>query len=142
MNDRFSDQRSNSSAPEALVVAITETPLVGETVATALDEVAVVARFPPELPGLEGLVGHIAPDALVVDSDEKADQLAGAADSLSIPLVHISLVAQQVRVLRDGRWSSFSSCGTSPDTLRNVLVGVIYGTSILRRSRLREPVPR
>ena len=143
MNERFANGLFGTSAPEALVVAITATPLLSETIAEALDGVAVVGRFPPDLEGLEGLVDHIRPDGLIVDRDDTADQLAEAAAKLSIPLVHISLLSQQLRVLRGGNWSNFSSYGTSPDALRNVLVGAIYGSSILRRSRLREEtVPR
>jgi hypothetical protein len=140
MTDRLSDRSFRSPAPEALVVVITATPLVSETVSAALEDIAVVGRLPLELPGLEDVVSHIGPDALVVDGDDEAQQLAAAADTLSIPLVHISLGPQQLRVLRGGSWSDFSSYGTSPDLLRNLLIGAIYGTSIRRHSRMREPV--
>jgi hypothetical protein len=142
MNGRVDDRLFSSSASRALAIAITATPLLSETVADALDGVAVVARFPSDLAGLGGLVEHVRPDALIVDGDDTAEQLAGVAIELSIPLVQITLVSQQLRVLRNGSWTGFSPYGTSQYALRNTLIGAMYSASHLPRKHLREPVPQ
>jgi hypothetical protein len=131
-----------TSGTEAVVLAVTATPLLTQSLAAALEGVAVLRRFPAGIADLDGLVRHIRPDALVVDCDEEAGELTAVAGELSLPLVHVSLQTQQLRVFRDQTWSAFPSWGTSPNAIRNVLLGEIYGASVRRRERLDERDPR
>lgn len=131
MTGRVDVSRLTSTA-ETVVVAFTATPLLNETLAAALEGVAVLGRFPAGIADIDGLIRHIGPDALVVDCDDKAAELSDVADKLSIPLVHVSLQTQQLRVFREQHWNVFPSPGTSPNAIRNVLLGEIYGASVRR----------
>lgn len=127
-----------SAAPPApVVLAVTATPLLNETLAAALDGVAVLRHIPAGIADLAGLVRHIDPDALMVD-DEGATDLAVVAAELSLPLVHVSLRTRELRVLRHGGWRAFPSWGASPNAIRNVLIGEIYGSDARRRERAGE----
>jgi hypothetical protein len=112
-----------------VVLAVTETPLLNETLKAALDGIAVLRRLPAGLSDLDDLVRHIAPDAIVVDSDEGATSLAPAAATCAAPLVHISLKTRELRVFRESGWRAFPSWETSPNSIRNVLIGAIYASA-------------
>ncbi len=131
MTRRFDQHTLGPGAP--VVLAVTETPLLNETLKTALDGIALLRRLPAGLVGLDDLVRHIAPDAIVVDSEEGATGLAPAATACTLPLVHISLKTRELRVLRESEWRAFPSWETSPNSIRNVLIGVIYAPPTGRR---------
>lgn len=116
-----------------VVLAVTETPLLNETLKAALDGIAVLRRLPAGLSDLDDLVRHIAPDAVVVDTEEGATSLAPAAAACAVPLVHVSLKTRELRVLREREWRAFPSWETSPNSIRNVLIGVIYAPTTGRR---------
>ena len=121
-------------APGApVVLAVTATPLLNATLEAALEGVAVLRRLPAGLSDLRDLVRHIAPDAVVVDSEESATSLATAAAEWAVPLVHVSLKTRELRVLRDSEWRAFPSAETSPNSIRNILIGEIYGAASRRR---------
>jgi hypothetical protein len=121
------------TATEPVVLAVTVTPLLNQTLAIALKGVAVLGHIPAGITDLAGLIRHIRPDALIVDSDDRAHELAPAAAECSMPLVHVSLQTQELRVFRNERWTSCPSWGTSPNTIRNVVIGEIYASSVRRR---------
>ena len=50
-----------------------------------------------------------------------------------MPLVHVSLKTRELRVLRESEWRAFPSWETSPNSIRNVLIGVIYAAATGRR---------
>jgi hypothetical protein len=116
-----------------VVLAVTETPLLTETLKGALDGIAVLRLLPAGLSDLDDLVRHIAPDAVVVDTEEAATCLAPAAAECAAPLVHISLKTRELRVFRESEWRAFPSWETSPNSIRNVLIGVIYASTTARR---------
>lgn len=116
-----------------VVLAVTGTPLLNETLEAALSGIAVLRRLPAGLSDLNDLVRHIAPDAVVVDSDEDANNLATTAAQCAVPLLHVSLKSRGLRVLRDGGWRAFPSCETSPNSIRNILIGEIFGAATRRR---------
>jgi hypothetical protein len=97
---------------------------------------------PSGLADVGGLARHIRPDALVVDCDDEAAELTAVADEFSLLLVHVSLQTRQLRVFRDQNWSASPSWGISPNGIRNVLLGEIYGASVRRRERLGERDPQ
>jgi hypothetical protein len=115
-----------------VVLAVTRTPLLNETLEAALDGIAVLRRLPAGLSDLDDLLRHIGPDAVVVDSEEGAAGLAAAAGECAIPLVHISLETRELRVLRDRGWHAFPAWETSPNSIRNVLIGEMYGAATRR----------
>jgi hypothetical protein len=116
-----------------VILAVTGTPLLNEALEAALDGIAVLRRLPAGISDLDALTRHIGPDAIVVDSDDAADKLAAVAAADSVPLVHVALKTREVRVLGDDGWHAFPSSETSPNAIRNVLIGEIFGTSIRRR---------
>jgi hypothetical protein len=123
---------------EPVIVAVTSVPLLNESMAAALDGIAVLSRFPSEVSDLAGLVRHIAPNALVGDSSDNIAELASIGEALSIPVVHVSLETQELRVLHDRNWTAFPAVGMSPLTIRNVLMGAIYGASVRKRENHQE----
>jgi hypothetical protein len=125
---------ASTAAPGApVILAVTGTPLLNEALETALDGIAVLRCLPVGISDLDALIPHIGPDALVVDSDDTANKLAAVAAAYSVPLVHVSLKTRELRVLGDAGWRAFLSSETSPNAIRNVLIGEIFGSSIRRR---------
>jgi hypothetical protein len=120
-----------------LVLALTVTPLLTELLHDLLDEIAQLRDFPPGSPDLDGLVRHTMPDALIIDSDQDASELAAVADELSVPLVQISLPSHEARVFRDGGWNPLALPIESPMTIRNLLLGELFHAS----ANGRDPLP-
>ncbi len=112
----------------AVVLVVTEYPLLAEGLAQLLEGVAVVRRFPAGTLDLAGVVRHTMPDALVTDSGEDEAELCLTAEELSIPLVRILPSPAEVRVFRDGRWGEdVTPIDSATTTIRNVLLGELYG---------------
>lgn len=109
-----------------LVLALTATPLLTDLLRDLLETVAVVRYFPAGSVGLDGLVRHTRPDALVIDSDQDALELFAVADELSVPVVQILLPSHEIRVFRDGNRDPAPHTIESPTTIRNLLIGVLF----------------
>jgi hypothetical protein len=69
----------------------------------------------------------LRPDAIVVDTPESAAGAESYARESHVPLVHVLFREEKLRVLADGSWSALEEDGASPEAIRNVLVGGIYG---------------
>jgi hypothetical protein len=100
-------------------------PLLCEALAAALENIAEVQAFPAHRGDTAGLLRWIRPDAVVVDDEDEAAQARGWAKRHGLPLVHVSLRDQKLRVLRNGDWEE--SPGATAESIRNVLAGSIYG---------------
>lgn len=111
---------------EPLVAVVCRVPLLYEALTAALDGVANVRRFPAGGGDTVGLLRALRPDAVIVDSEEEADEAAAFARESSSPLVHVSLHERTLRTLRDGRWHQAEEDAT-PEAIRNAIVGGIFG---------------
>jgi hypothetical protein len=109
-----------------LVAVICQVPLLEEALRAAVGDVTTVRRFPPGR-GTIGLLGLLRPDGIVVDSDEEAENAAPFAREGGLPLLHVSLADRTVRVLCDGEWNEPEELTASPETVRNIIVGGIFG---------------
>jgi hypothetical protein len=74
-----------------------------------------------------GLLAWLRPDGVVVDSDEDAAAAAPFALERDLPLVHVVLAQRKLRVLRDGGWEEPEGATASPEAVRNIIVGAIFG---------------
>jgi hypothetical protein len=110
---------------EPLVAVVCRVPLLYEALTAALDGIASVRRFPAG-GGTSGLLRALRPDAVIVDSQEEADEAAVFARESSAPLVHVSLRDRTVRTLQDGRWEQADG-DASPEAIRNIIAGSLYG---------------
>jgi len=118
--------RWTATEPRPLVLALTGTPLLTGLLRDLLGESAVVRCFPAASPDLQGLVRDTRPDAIVVDSEETALELAEVTAELRAPLVEIRLRSRELRVLRHGEWDAGPRPLASPTTIRNALLGELF----------------
>jgi hypothetical protein len=112
---------------EPLVAVLSAVPILGEALTAVLESIAEVRRFPAHRGDTAGLLQWLRPDAVVVDSDEEAEAAAGFARETGAPLVHISLASRAVRVWRDGGWEEAPTGADSSETIRNAVVGGLFG---------------
>jgi hypothetical protein len=111
--------------PQPRVAVVYSVPLLCEALACAMENIAEVQAFPAHRGDTVGLLRSVQPDAVVVDDATEADGARAWAKRHKLPLVHVSLQEQKVRVLRDGDWEE--TTGTSAESIRNLLAGAIYG---------------
>jgi hypothetical protein len=101
--------------------------MVFEALRDALESIASVRVFPAD-DGIAGLLRSVSPDAVIVDNDEEARRAEPVARELGIALVHLGLHERYVRVFRDGGWhAADQGDGLSPETVRNIVAGGLYG---------------
>ena len=112
---------------EPLVAVLSAVPILGEALTAALESIAEVRRFPAHRGDTVGLLRWLRPDAVVVDSEEEAEAAADFARETGSPLVHISLASRVVRIWREGRWEEAPPGGDSSETVRNAVVGGLFG---------------
>jgi hypothetical protein len=110
-----------------LVAAVCTVPLLCEALSTAMDGIAEVQSFPAGREGSAGLLRFLEPDAVVVDTREEAKHAEAYARESGAPLVHVLLAQQKLRLLRAGKWREPPVDDASPESIRNVLVGALYG---------------
>ena len=110
---------------QPLVALLYSAPLLHEALVPTLDSIADVEAFPAGRGDVPGLLRSVKPDAIVVDDANEADQARAWAKQHQVPLVHISLHNQTIRLLRNGHWEE--TAGTGTETIRNVLAGSLYG---------------
>jgi hypothetical protein len=102
-----------------LILAISESPLLVEALAHDLAGTAVVCGFPAGREDPRGLVAHVAPDAVLVDRPQEAEEL----EPLDLPLVHVLVEGRSVRARRDDGWHEYPTPDASTASIRNVLLG-------------------
>jgi hypothetical protein len=117
-----------NTSEQPLVAVICAVPLVFEGLREALGQVARVQFFPAAR-GTAGLLRWVRPDAVVVDDEAEAEGVSIFAAELDLPLVHVSVREQQVRIYSKGVWLSATngSNDPTPETVRDVLAGSLYG---------------
>jgi hypothetical protein len=121
-----------TSAPAArhderpLVAVICHVPLLEEALEAAVGDVLTVRSFPPDR-DTSGLLGWLRPDGIVVDSEQEAANALPFASEWNIPLLHVSLAARTLRVLNNGVWEQPQGTALGPETVRNIMVGGIFG---------------
>ena len=117
----------NGSRTEPVVAAVCAVPILTEALRTILDGIAEVRTFPARGGDTVGLLRSLAPDAIVVDTEDEAQAAAPFARDAELTLVHVLLRERKLRVLSGEEWQEFED-GASPEEIRNVLVGALYGS--------------
>ena len=109
-----------------LVAVISAVPLLTEAIRASLD-FADVQAFAADNGDAAGLLRWLKPDAAIVDSDEAAREAARFAVDADLPLLHISVRDEGLRLLRNGAWENISNGdGPTPEEVRNVIAGVLF----------------
>jgi hypothetical protein len=117
---------------EPLVAVVCAVPLLGEAMLAALEGLADVKVIPARQPELGGLLKSLQPDAIVVDDEEEAAVAATYARFARVPVIQIDLRAGRLRLLQDGNWITPEEHDASPETVRNLVAGGIYGRRVPR----------
>lgn len=112
---------------EPLVAVVCAVPILGEALSAALAGLAECKIIPARQPELGGLLKSLQPDAIVVDDEHEAAVAATYARFARTPVINVSLREQRLTRLDDGRWEEPDEHDISPETIRNVVAGGIYG---------------
>ena len=110
-----------------LVAAVCSVPLLGEALSGALYGLAECKIIPARQPELGGLLKSLQPDAIVVDDEDEAAVAAAYARFARVPVIRVSLRQGRVQLLQDGGWVAPEQHDASPETIRNLVAGGIYG---------------
>ena len=114
-----------------LIAVICTVPLLEEAMLAAVGDVTTVRSFPAGR-DTTGLLSWLRPDGIVVDSDEEAENALPFARERDITLLHVSFTRRKLRVLRDGEWEELEELTAAPETVRNIIVGGIFGAGRAR----------
>ena len=110
-----------------VVAVFYRVPLVAEALTGAFEGMAEVRAFPANDGDTAGVLRWLRPDAVVVDDEGAAESaIPHVADEGGL-LVHVSVFDGVVRVYKNG-WEVADADGSSPDSIRNLVIG-----SLLRR---------
>jgi hypothetical protein len=115
-----------------LIALVCDVPLIAEAISSALEEIAEVRVFPGGRGDTDGLLRSLGPDGVVVDSPREAAAAVEFARERGIPLVEVSLVDQTMRVLGPDGWDDDGAQAATPEGIRNLLVGRIFGREAVR----------
>ena len=108
------------------VAVVCAVPLLGEAMEFALD-FAQVRSFSATGGDINGLLGWLRPDALIVDSAAGAEEALEFAREHELPVLHVSVQAHGLRLFRSGAWEDVGNgLGPEPEMIRNVLAGVLF----------------
>jgi hypothetical protein len=110
-----------------LVAVVCAVPLLSEALSAILDSIAEVRSFPARCGDTIGLLRSLEPDAIVVDTEEEAENAAPFARESGLALIHVLLRERKLRVLRGELWEERDNGGASPEAIRNILIGGLYG---------------
>ena len=127
MSRQSESSRVSGETPPPVVLVVAGHPLLAEGLAELLEGAAAVQRFPVGTIDLAGLVRHTEPDALVTDNREHEAELCLSAQELSIPLVRILPSPAELRVFRDGWAEDAIPIDSETTTIRNIILGELYG---------------
>jgi hypothetical protein len=109
-----------------LVAVVCSVPLLAEAVSSAL-EFAEVRTFSGDHGDTTGLLRWLRPDAVIVDSDRDAHEAAAFALERDLPVVHLSVRDQRLRVFHGGDWTVVDSGeDPTPGVIRNVVAGMLF----------------
>jgi hypothetical protein len=109
-----------------LVAVVCVVPLLGEAMESALD-FAEVRSFSASGGDIAGLLRWMRPDALIVDTDDDAEQAAVFARDHELPVLHVSVQERALRLHRHGAWEIIESAeGATPTVIRNVIAGALF----------------
>ena len=111
-----------------LVAVVCAVPILAEALSAILEGIAEVRSFPARCGDTAGLLRSLNPDAIVVDTADEAEAAAPVANESGLALVHVLLRERKLRVLGAGGWEERDNGGASPEAIRNILVGAIYGS--------------
>jgi hypothetical protein len=115
---------ANEERPLVAVVCVV--PLLGEAMESALD-FAEVRSFSASGGDIAGLLRWIRPDALIVDSEEDAEEAAAFARDHELPVLHVSVQKHALRLHRHGAWEIIESGEqATPTVIRNVVAGALF----------------
>jgi hypothetical protein len=111
-----------------VVAVLCRVPIVAEALAGAFEGMAEVRIFPSNGGNTAGVLRWLRPDAVVVDDEHAAASAAPYAVTEGGLLVHVSVQDGAVRVFTGEGWEIADVDGSSPDAIRNLVIG-----SLLRR---------
>ena len=108
-----------------LVAVVCSVPLVGEAVRSAL-EFAEVRTFTGQRDTI-GLLHWLKPDVVIVDSDADAREASAYALDHDLPVLHICVREDSLRLFRHGEWKQVGNGdGQTPEAVRNVVAGTLF----------------
>jgi hypothetical protein len=110
-----------------LVVAVCSVPLLGEALEGALDGLAECKVIAAGQPDIAGLLRSLQPDAIVVDDEGEAEAAATYSRFARIPVLYVPPSGRRLRVLENGRWEELADYDASPEAIRNLVAGGLYG---------------
>jgi hypothetical protein len=110
-----------------LVVAVCGVPVLGEALTGALDGLAECKVVAAGQPDIAGLLRSLQPDAIVVDDEGEAEAAAAYSRFARIPVLYVPPNSRRLRVLENGRWEELEHYDASPETIRNLVAGALYG---------------
>ena len=118
-----------SPPPTLPVIAVLcRVPLVAEALTGAFEGMGEVRSLPANDGDTAGVLRWLRPDAVIVDDERAAQSAAPYVATEGGLLVHVSIADGTVRVFEDESWELADLDGTTPDAIRNLVIG-----SLLRR---------
>jgi DNA-binding NarL/FixJ family response regulator len=109
-----------------LIALVCSVPLLAEGLRSAL-EFAEVRAFSGDNGDTPGLLRWVRPDAVIVDSERGADDAAAFAQDRDVPVVHISVRNQALRLFHRGGWTDIAGGeDPTPEAIRNVVAGTLF----------------
>ena len=119
---------STTGATLPVIAILCRVPLVAEALTGAFEGMAEVRSLPAKDGDTAGVLRWLRPDAVIVDDERAAESAASSVTSEGGLLVHVSLADRTVRVFRGESWEVADVDGSTPDAIRNLVIG-----SLLRR---------
>jgi len=113
--------------PLSIVVSVA--PLMRDALAATLARVGRVDDLADGADGGPAVLGWRLADAVVVDSAEEAAEFESFARECGIPLLHVVVAEERLRVFRSDEWEDLPYEGDPMAAIRNVLVSGICGPS-------------
>lgn len=90
-------------------------------------EFAEVRLFAANGGDVDGLLGSLRPDALIVDSNAGAEAATAFAREHELPIVYVSVRDRTLHLFSGGEWQQVANGdGPTPEAIRNVVAGVLF----------------
>jgi hypothetical protein len=119
---------STPAATLPVIAVLCRVPLVAEALMGAFEGMAEVRSLPTHSGDTAGVLRWLRPDAVIVDDERAAESAAPYVATEGGLLVHVSIADGTVRVFQDESWEVVDVDGSTPDAIRNLVIG-----SLLRR---------